>query len=111
MNFKQGIKKSNSKTRDGLRIAIIIYENNKFYALLKDNTKLNVNPYDFNNDKVKYIYSTPNNNKHLVWTRINKSININIEHLDIICKYWATIKPNMKVKGIINNNNFIIKKY
>ena len=107
MDFKSGMINSNSKTRDGLRVAIIKYLGGLFYAELSDKTRLDVDSSDFASNTT--LYSKPNNNKLEAWTISNATIKP--EHYVKVSKYWSTIKPEMKVKGIIKDNVFIIKKY
>jgi len=109
MNFKDGLINSNSKVRDNLRIARIKYYNGKFTAILSNEVELYIDNLDINNNKLyKYLYSKPENNKHIAWTKRNNKGNCT--KCNIITQYWSVVKHGQKIKGIIENNKFIIKK-
>lgn len=109
MDFKGGLVISNSKARDGLRIARVLYDNGKFIVILSNGDELDIDNLDIKNNKIyKYLYSRPENNKHTYWTK--KKNTGNCKKCDIILQFWSVVKPGQKVKGIIENNKFVIKK-
>jgi len=112
MDFKKGLSShgSNSKRtkHSNLRVATIGYKHGLFYAILNDKTILEVDAYNFN--ETTTVYAKPNNDKAKYWEkRINK--NIPVKSYKAVSNYWSTIKPGMKVHGIIKDDKFIIKKY
>lgn len=112
MDFSKGLilnkHKAKLNKKDKLTSGIIKYENNKFKVFLLDGLLLNVDAYKFN--EVVMVYAKPNNDKQIDWNSMPFN-NINEAYYSKIAKYWATIKPLMVVRGIVVNNEFIIKKY
>jgi len=106
MKFKGKQVKPTSSVRDGLLVGVIKYEDNKFLIEYKGND-YSINAYDFENRNV--LYSLPENDKHLPWTR--KIARISELNYDTVAKFWATIRHGKKLRGIIRDNTFIIKKY
>ena len=97
-----------TKVRDGYSKGVVRYIDSEFKVESGDKL-YSVNGYDFINSKI--LYSKPNNDEYIDWTSMsNGMINKSVEHLTKVSKYWSTIYPTMKVRGIIANGIFIVKK-
>ena len=83
-------------------VAIVVYQNDKFYAKLKEEM------YEIEYKICNYttVYSLPNNDKHPAWTEKKNKIITN----PIANAYWSPFKPGMKITGSIIKNKFIEKK-
>jgi len=106
MDFNRGVIKANSKTRDGFTLAIISYKDDTFKAITSNGNKLDVNAYEF--DKYTTIYSKPSNSEYEHWS--SKRCNVPDYNFNVASLFWATFKNRMKVKGIIKDELFIVKK-
>ncbi len=90
------------KTKSNLTNGKIIYSEND----PKVEVKGKLYDIEFNVDNVKILYSLPSNDKHTLWTKRKVD---NIKRPNTVFLYWTPFKPKMKVKGLIENNKFIIK--
>jgi hypothetical protein len=108
MDFNRGIVKAKSKIVDGLTLALISYNNktDTFKAVLSNGNKLDVNAYEF--DRYTTIYSKPSNSEYEHWS--SKRCNIPDYNFNVASLFWSTIKDRMKVKGIVKDGMFILKK-
>ncbi len=97
------------RRKDNYTAGIVKYNKSfdLFYILIKDKL-YNVNAYLFND--VKILYSKPNNMEYEDWTSKSHT-GILDKRFPILSLYWAVIKHNMNVRGIIEDDIFIIKKY
>lgn len=78
----------------------------KFYVLF-NKVKYKTNAYEF--DKFKILYSKPTNDNYEHWTKKEVKLD-NPERYEIVSKWWSTVKDRQNVRGIIENDNFIITK-
>jgi hypothetical protein len=99
LNFKDAVVKSGARS-EYINATIILQDN---ILMAKTSTKVLAIKYDLS--KCRKVYSLPSNDKHTAWTE--KSINK--EPNELVLMYWSAFKPNMKVKGKVENNVFIIK--
>lgn len=99
MEFKDKIVIPRSK--DDLTLGTTILKDGKLFIRVKDK--------DYNYiDKIKprkkvNLYSLPINDVHPEWTKRTVE-KFNPRALES----WSKLKPGLKVRGIIENNNFII---
>jgi hypothetical protein len=106
--FKPVLTNSTTRTRDGLSSGVVQYYRGEFKILA--NSKLyKVDAYNY--DDYKLLYSLPANNKQEDWTSINSGITNDNLNIDRIKLYWGTLKPNLKVRGIIFKDKFVVKKW
>lgn len=104
MDFNKGLVNPKHKYNDGLVEGIVEYKNNVFTVLVRG-ISYEVNAYDYTQT---ILYSKPENDKHNSWTKKKTKVTVNKQ---LVSKYWSTIYNGQKVRGVIKNSEFIIKKY
>lgn len=105
LDFTTGYVKRESKRVYSVAIVKYNIATNTFH-LVRGGKKYKINPFEF--DKVKVIYSLPSNDIYEAWTKV-KANGLKVENFKYIANSWATVKPNMKVRGKIVDDKFIIK--
>lgn len=58
--------------------------------------------------KVKYVFSSIDNDAHSLWTLIEFKDAWDTTNLDITFKYWKPIRPSMKIRGELKDGYFYI---
>ena len=96
------ISKTNNRS---IKKGKVIKFDNKLY--IKYNNNLYHPDILLNDDKIT-LYALPSNTYHEIGKSTLTDVIAFKKNYDTIMKYWHYIKPDMKVKGTINDNKFII---
>ena len=95
--------------KDGLTAGVVHYNyDDDYFCIVVKDEEYEVNAYDFGN--IEYVYAKPKNDEYNVWDKRRTSLP-NPKVYKIIAGYWSCIFDKQKVRGIIKDNRFIIKKY
>lgn len=94
----------------------IVYDNltKSYYAKNSNNKKYEISEMCLSVLRNKYLYSRVDNDAHKEIQKRRLSIikDKSKVNIDLINKYWCSIKPSMKVKGYITSDNKLyIMKY
>ena len=106
--FKPMLTNSTTRTRDGLSSGVVQYNQDEF-KILANGKLYEVDAYNY--DDYKSLYSLPANNEQEDWTSIKSEISNDNSNTDKIKLYWSTLKPDLKVRGIIFKDKFVVKKW
>ena len=100
-------KKAKVKAKD-YRVGRTVYDysTNSWSVAIKGIGTIPIVEKDCSIQGVKRLYSTPHNNSHDEWTETWSSGKYNT---DVIARYWSKFKPDMKLKGNVINNEFVLK--
>jgi len=98
-----------SKKRKELKKVRVSYDNGRFFVRL-DGKKYDIKDQD-DISTTKVLYSSPNNDRYIKWTKkkISKVLAEKTVKIEIVKEYWYKYRPGLIVKGEVVGNQFEVR--